>query len=95
MSDAIRPVLIPCSPPRFGRRAVWSTFAALGLYGLSYFIDAAEAKQLGPSGTPGRWTRFCAYLALYYAAICAFRWLRHRHRRGIVHAAKGDPKNES
>ena len=97
MSGAVRPVLTLRTPPRFGRRAVWSTLAALGLYGLSYFIDAAEENQLGPSGTPGRWTRYCAYVALYYAAICAFRWLRRRHRRRrvIVHAAKGALKHES
>ena len=78
MSDAARPVLTLRTPPRFGRRAVWSTLAALGLFGLAYLIDEAEEGQLGPTGTPGRWTRYFAYVALYYAAICAFRWFRKK-----------------
>ena len=80
MNDAVRPVLTLRTPPRFGRRAVWSTLAALGLFGLAYLIDEAEEGQLGPTGTPGRWTRYFAYVALYYAAICAFRWWFRRRR---------------
>ena len=91
MSDAVRPVLTLRTPPRFGRRAVWATLAAFGLYGLSYFIDKAEESQLGPTGTPGRWTRYCAYVALYYAAICAFRWFRCR-RVIKVHWTKRRPQ---
>ena len=33
------------TPPRYGRRAVWSLIAALGLFGLSFGIDAAAANQ--------------------------------------------------
>ena len=89
MSDAVRPVLTLRTPTRFGRRAMWSTLAALGLFGLSYFIDEAEENQLGPSGTPGRWTRFLACVALYYAAICAFRWW-FRRRREKARGANGN-----
>ena len=35
------------TPPRYGRRAVWSALAALGLFGLSFGIDAAAANQVG------------------------------------------------
>ena len=31
------------TPPRYGRRAVWSLLAALGLFGLSFAIDEAAA----------------------------------------------------
>ena len=66
------------TPPRYGRRAVWSLIAALGLFGLSFGIDAAAANQVGYSEMPAIWTLFFAAVALYYAAICAFRWFRHR-----------------
>ena len=81
MSEAGRPVLPLRTPPRCGRRAIWFALAALGLFGLSFLIDKAEANQLAPSGTPGKWARYFAYVALYYAVFCAFRcWFRRRQR---------------
>ena len=79
MSDAVRPVLTLRPPPRYGRRAAWSLLAALGLFGLSFAIDAAAANQVGYSEMPAIWARYLAAVALYYAAICAFRWFRRRH----------------
>ena len=75
MSHAARPVLTLRTPPRYGRRAVWSALAALGLFGLSFCIDAAAANQVGYSEMPAIWTLFFAAVALYCAAICAFRCL--------------------
>ena len=69
------------TPPRFGRRAVWSTLAACGLVGLSFLIDEAAANQVGYSKMPAIWALFFAAVALYYAAICAFRWFRHRNTK--------------
>jgi len=78
MSDMSGPTLTLRTPPRYGRRAVWSALAALGLFGLSFCIDAAAANQVGYSEMPAIWARYLAAVALYYAAICSFRWLRHR-----------------
>jgi hypothetical protein len=58
---------------------VWSLLAALGLFGLSFAIDEAAANQVGYSAMPAVWARYLAVVALYYAAICAFRWFRRRH----------------
>ena len=69
-------------PPRYGRRAIWSLLAALGLFGLSFAIDEAAANQIGYSKTPEVWARYLACVALYYAAICAFRWFRRRSAKG-------------
>ena len=66
------------TPPRYGRRAVWFALAALGLFGLSFAIDAAAANQVGYSETPAIWARYLAAVALYCAAICAFRWFHQR-----------------
>ena len=46
MNRAVRPVLTLRTPPRFGRRAVWALLAALGLFGLSFAIDAAAAGNV-------------------------------------------------
>ena len=78
MSDMSGPTLTLRTPPRYGRRAVWSALAALGLFGLSFCIDAAAANQVGYSEMPAIWALYLAAVALYYAAICSFRWLRHR-----------------
>ena len=78
MSDQSGPTLTLRPPPRYGRRAVWFALAALGLFGLSFAIDAAAANQVGYSEMPAIWARYLAAVALYYAAICSFRWLRHR-----------------
>ena len=69
------------TPPRFGRRAVWSTLAAFGLVGLSFLIDEAAANQVGYSRMPAIWTLFFAAVAFYYAVICAFRWFSRRGAR--------------
>ena len=74
MNHTARPELSLRTPPRYGRRAVWATLAALGLFGLSFGIDAAAANQIGYSKMPAIWTLFFAAVALYYAVICAFRW---------------------
>jgi len=66
------------TPPRYGRRAVWSLLAALGLFGLSFAIDEAAANQVGYSEMPAVWARYLAGVALYYASICAFRWFRKK-----------------
>ena len=69
------------TPPRYGRRAVWSLIAALGLFGLSFGIDAAAANQVGYSEMPAIWARYLAAVALYYAAICSSRWFRRRRMK--------------
>ena len=69
------------TPPRYGRRAVWSLIAALGLFGLSFGIDAAAANQVGYSEMPAIWARYLAVVALYYAAICSFRSFRRRRMK--------------
>ena len=69
------------TPPRYGRRAVWATLAGLGLFGLSWGIDAAAANQVGYSEMPAMWARYFAGVAFYYAAICAFRWFRRRRAK--------------
>ncbi len=66
------------TPPRYGRRAVWAALAALVLFGLSFVIDFAAANQIGYSEMPAIWSRYLSAVALYYAAICAFRWYRRR-----------------
>ena len=74
MRDQSAPPLTLRTPPRYGRRAVWATLAALGLFGLSFAIDAAAANQVGYSEMPAVWARYLAAVALYYAVICTFRW---------------------
>ncbi len=78
MNGASQPALTLRTPPRYGRRAVWALLAALGLFGLSFAIDEAAANQVGYSEMPAVWARYLAGVALYYAAICAFRWARRR-----------------
>ena len=78
MNGAPKTNLILRAPPRYGRRAVWSLIAALGLFGLSFGIDAAAANQVGYSEMPAIWARYLAAVALYYAAICSFRWFRKK-----------------
>ena len=74
MNGASATTLTLRTPPRYGRRAVWATLAALGLFGLSFAIDAAAANQVGYSEMPAVWARYLAAVALYYAVICTFRW---------------------
>ena len=78
MSGAPKAPFTLRTPPRYGRRAVWSLIAALGLFGLSFGIDAAAANQVGYSEMPAIWARYLAAVALYYAAICSFRWFRKK-----------------
>ena len=78
MNGQSGPPLTLRTPPRYGRRAVWSALAALGLFGLSFAIDAAAANQVGYSEMPAVWARYLAAVALYYAVICTFRWFRRR-----------------
>ena len=78
MNGKPQTVLTLRTPPRYGRRAVWSLLAALGLFGLSFAIDEAAANQVGYSEMPAVWARYLSVVALYYAAICAFRSLRRR-----------------
>ena len=78
MSDVSAPTLTLRPPPRYGRRAVWFALAALGLFGLSFAIDAAAANQIGYSEMPALWARYLSAVALYYAAICLFLWFRRR-----------------
>ena len=78
MNGAGQPDLTLRTPPRFGRRAIWSLLVALGLFGLSFAIDEAAANQIGYSEMPAVWARYLACVALYYAAICAFRWFRKK-----------------
>ena len=97
MSDMSGPTLTLRTPPRYGRRAVWSALAALGLFGLSFAIDAAAANQVGYSEMPAVWARYLAAVALYYAAICAFRWFRRRStpvRMSITSQLGGAVKKE-
>ena len=92
MSDMSGPTLTLRTPPRYGRRAVWSILAALGLFGLSFAIDAAAANQIGYSEMPAIWARYLSAVALYYAAICAFRWFRRRWR-GSSRGGRKNAKN--
>ena len=78
MNGKPQTVLTLRTPPRYGRRAVWSLLAALSLFGLSFAIDEAAANQIGYSEMPAVWARYLSVVALYYAAICAFRSLRRR-----------------
>jgi hypothetical protein len=78
MSGDPIPNLTLRSPPHYGRRAAWAALAALALLGLSFCIDEAASNQLAPSEMPAAWTRYLAGVALYYAIICAYRWLRRR-----------------
>ncbi len=78
MNGASIPNLSLRSPPHYGRRTVWAALAALALLGLSFCIDEAASNQLAPSEMPAAWTRYLAGVALYYAIICAYRWLRRR-----------------
>ena len=78
MSGAPVPELSLRTPPRYGRRAVWSALAALALVGLSFCIDEAASNQLGSSEMPALWARYLSAVALYYAAICLFLWFRRR-----------------
>ena len=66
MSTISGPPLTLRTPPRYGRRAVWSILAALGLFGLSFAIDAAAANQIGYSEMPAIWARYLAAVALYH-----------------------------
>ena len=92
MSDMSGPTLTLRTPPRYGRRAVWSILAALGLFGLSFAIDAAAANQVGYSEMPAIWARYLSAVALYYAAICAYRWFR-RQRCCSRRAGRKNAKN--
>ena len=74
MSGANSPVLSLRTPPRYGRRAVWATLAALFFVGLSFCLDEAASNQLAASDMPTLWSRYLAGISLYYAAICAVRW---------------------
>ena len=78
MSGSPIPVLTLRTPPRYGRRAVWSALAALGLVGLSFCIDLAASNQVGYSEMPALWALYLAGVALYYAVICLFLWFRRR-----------------
>lgn len=78
MSEANGSGLSLRTPPRYGRRAVWATLAALFFVGLSFCLDEAASNQLAASDMPTLWARYLAGISLYYAAICAFRSLRRR-----------------
>lgn len=78
MSETNSPELTLCSPPRYGRRAVWALLVALALVGLAFCIDEAASYQLASSDMPTLWALYLAAVALYYAIICAIRWFRGR-----------------
>ena len=78
MNETKRPALTLCSPPRYGRRAVWSLLIALALVGMAFCIDEAASNQLASSDMPTLWALYLAAVALYYALICAFRWFRKK-----------------
>ena len=78
MNGTPQTVLTLRTPPRYGRRAVWSLLAALCLFGLSFAIDEAVANQVGYSEMPAAWARYLSVVAFYYAVICAFRSVRRR-----------------
>ena len=90
MSGSPIPVLTLRTPPRYGRRAVWSALAALALVGLSFCIDEAASNQLGSSEMPALWVRYFAGVALYYAIICTIRWFWGR-RCARVNSRKDPP----
>ncbi len=79
MSDSL-PTLSLRTPPRYGRRAVLSALSALVLVGLSFCVDVAASNQVGYTDMPAKWTLYLAGVALYYAAICLFLWVRQRRR---------------
>ena len=74
------PTLSLRTPPRYGRRAVLAVLAALALAGISFCVDFAASNQVGYSDLPATWTLYLAGVALYYAAICLFLWIRQRRR---------------
>ncbi len=90
MSGANSPVLSLRTPPRYGRRAVWATLAALFFVGLSFCLDEAASNQLAASDMPTLWARYLAGISLYYAAICAVRWFLGR-RRAHANSPKDPP----
>ena len=88
MRDPSGPRLTLRTPPRYGRRAIWATLAALFFVGLSFCLDEAASNQLAASEMPTLWARYLAGISLYYAAICAARWFLGRRR-----ARKNSPKD--
>ena len=90
MSEAKRPELTLCSPPRYGRRAVWALLVALALVGLSFCIDEAASNQIASSDMPTLWALYLAAVALYYALICALRWFWGR-RKARANSRKDPP----
>ena len=80
MRDPSGPRLTLRTPPRYGRRAIWATLAALFFVGLSFCLDEAASNQLAASEMPTLWARYLAGISLYYAAICAARWFLGRRR---------------
>ena len=90
MNGANSPVLSLRTPPRYGRRAVWATLAALFFVGLSFCLDEAASNQLAASDMPTLWSRYLAGISLYYAVICAVRWFLGR-RRARMNSPKDPP----
>ena len=76
VSGVAKSALTLRTPPHFGRRAVWFMLVALVLVGISVCIDRAAANQVGSSDMPSVWALYLAGVSLYYALICAVRWLR-------------------
>ena len=90
MRDPSGPRLTLRTPPRYGRRAIWATLAALFFVGLSFCLDEAASNQLAASEMPTLWARYLAGISLYYAAICAVRWYLGR-RRARANSPKDPP----
>ena len=80
MRDPSGPRLTLRTPPRYGRRAIRATLAALFFVGLSFCLDEAASNQLAASEMPTLWARYLAGISLYYAAICAVRCFLGRRR---------------
>ena len=94
MRDPSGPRLTLRTPPRYGRRAIWATLAALFFVGLSFCLDEAASNQLAASEMPTLWARYFAGVAFYYAIICGVRWFRGR-RRARVNSRKDPPCQSS
>ena len=77
--------------------AVLAALATLSSPSIQERIDAAAANQIGYSEMPAIWARYLSAVALYYAAICAFRWFRRRStpvRMSITSQLGGAVKKE-
>jgi len=78
----MNPALTPVSPPRYGRRVIFSIGAAVVFTAAFFCIRIAAANQVGASEVPAVWALYLAGVALYYAVICLFLWRKAKKAKG-------------